>query len=400
MRALRRFLIRLATSTIRRRDDSRLREELQQHLALQIAENIQAGMSPVEAKRQAALKFGAVESIRETYREEQGLPVLDHLLQDVRYALRQLRKAPLFTLTATLSLAMGIGANAAVFAVIERVLLRPLPVVDPQELVFIVDQRILEQQSPRFSYPFYAALQGNDVLEGAAARYSLAVNTEFGGRLARVSGELVSGNYFSVVGAGAQIGRTFSPEDDRTPSAHPVAVLSDPFWRRNFAADPGVIGREIRVNNHTFTIIGVGAKSFRGTDVGSATDIWLPMMMQRELGRSFFSDARTNWLEIVGRLKSGATHARAGAELTTFMERRAPQLQGQSPERRLILVPGDKGSSPVRGELRQALGVLLALTTLALVLACINVASLLAVRSAAREKKWWLVSPLARAVHG
>jgi hypothetical protein len=182
-------------------------------------------LSPVEARRQAVLKFDAVEAVKEHYRDEQRLPVLDNLPQDVRYSLRQLHKAPLFTLTATLSLAMGIGANAAVFTVIERVLLRPLPVANPQELVFITDQRILEQPSPRFSYPFYASLRDTDVLDGVAARFSLGVDIHLNGRIARVSGEPVSGNYFSVVGAGAQIGRTFTPEDDRTPGP---ASVSEP----------------------------------------------------------------------------------------------------------------------------------------------------------------------------
>jgi predicted permease len=387
MRTLRRFLIRLAASATRRRDEERLREEIEQHVALQTADNVRAGLAPVEARRQAVLKVGAVEAIKEHYRDEQGLPVLDNLLQDVRYTLRQLHKAPLFTLTATLSLAMGIGANAAVFTVIERVLLRPLPVSHPEELVFVTDQRILEQQSPRFSYPFYASVRDNDVLDGVAARFSVGVNTDFNGRIARVSGELVSGNYFTVVGAGTQIGRTLTPEDDRTPGAHSVAVISDGFWRRDFESDPSVVGRGVRVNNHTFSIIGVAAKGFSGTDLGSPVDIWLPMMMQREVGRDFLTDARTNWLEIIGRLNSGLSLERAGAELTTHFQRAAPDLQARFPGRRLILVPGDKGSSSVRSELGPALKVLLALTALALVLACVNVGSLLAVRSAAREKE-------------
>ena len=222
MRALRRFLFRLTAPATRRRDDERLKEELEQHVALQAAEYVRAGLPPAEARRQAVLKFGSVEAVKERYRDEQGLPFLDHLLQDLRYTLRQLHKAPSFTLTATLSLAMGIGANTAVFTVIERVLLRPLPVANPQELVFIADQRILEQQSPRFSYPFYASLRDNKILTGVTARFSLGVNTKFNGQVARVSGELVSGNYFSVVGTGTQIGRAFTSEDDkrlgRTPS--------------------------------------------------------------------------------------------------------------------------------------------------------------------------------------
>lgn len=381
MSTLRRFLIRLAASVTWRRDEERLREELEQHVAMQTAENVRAGLAPVEARREALLKTGAVEAIKEQYRDEQGLPFLDNLLQDVRYALRQLQRAPVFTFTATLSLAMGIGANTAVFTIVERVLLRPLPVSNPQELVVIADQRILTEQSPRFSYPFYASLQDNHVLDGVAARFSMGITTDFGGRIARVSGELVSGNYFSVVGAGTQIGRTLTPEDDRTPGAPGVAVISDGFWRRDFGADPFVLGRDIRVNNHTFTIIGVAAKSFGGTDVGSPTDIWLPVTMQREVGRDFLTDARTNWLEIIGRLSSGKTLERAGEELTTYFRRRAPDLQAHFPERRLMLLRG------VRRELGPALQVLLALTALALVLACLNVASLLVVRSAAREKE-------------
>ena len=173
MRTLRRFLSRLATSATRRRDEDRLREEVEEHLALQTAENVRAGLSPVEARRQAVLKFGAVEAIREHYRDEQGLPVLDGLVQDVRYALRQLRKAPLFTVMATLSLGVGIGANAAIFTLVDRVLLRSLPVSDPQELVFVADQRSVKEPSPRFSYPFYAALRDTDVLNGVAAHFLL-----------------------------------------------------------------------------------------------------------------------------------------------------------------------------------------------------------------------------------
>jgi predicted permease len=387
MRTLRRLLIRLTASVTRGRDEERLRAELEQHVALQTAENVRAGLSAVDARREAVLRIGPVEAIKEHYRDEQGLPVLDNLLQDVRYTLRQFHKAPLFTLTATLSLALGIGANAGVFTVIERVLLRPLPVSNPQELVFITDQRILEQPSPRFSYPLYVSLRDNDVLKGVAARYSVPVNAESNGRIARVTGELVSGNYFSVVGAGTQIGRTFTPEDDRRPGAHGVAVISDGFWRRGFGSDPSVLERDVRVNDHTFTIIGVAANGFSGTDLASPTDIWLPMMMQREIGRDFLTDAQTNWLEIIGRLDSGVSRERAGAELTAHLERRASGVHGQVAGRRIILVPGDKGNSPVRRELGPALRLLLALTALALVLACVNVASLLAVRSAARERE-------------
>jgi predicted permease len=390
MRTLRRFLSRLAVSATRRRDEERLREEVEEHLALQTAENVRAGLAPVEARRQAVLKFGAVEAVKEHYREEQGLPFLDGLAQDLRYALRQLRKAPLFTATATLSLAVGIGANAAIFTLVDRVLLRALPVSNPQELVFVADQRSQTEPSPRFSYPFYAALRDNNVLTGVAARYSMSMNATMNEHVARVSGELISGNYFSVVGTSTQVGRPFTPEDDRTPGAHAVAVISDGFWRRSFGSDPSVLGRDIRINDQTFTIIGVAARGFTGTDLRLPTDIWLPMAMQSEVGRDLLTDARTNWLEIIGRLKSGVSPERAGAELTAYVDRRAPATRAHLPgaeSRRLILLPGGKGNSGARRELGPALRVLLVLTALGLVLACVNVASLLVVRSVAREKE-------------
>ena len=159
---------------------------------------------------------------------------------------------------------MGIGANAAVFTVVERVLLRPLPVSKPHELVYITDERILTQSSPRFSYPFYAVLRATNVLDGVAARLALGLNASVNGQTVRVSGELVSGNYFSVFGASMVTGRPLSPEDDRTPGAHPVAVISEPFWRRMFASDPAVAGRSVTLNDQAFTILGVAANGFTG----------------------------------------------------------------------------------------------------------------------------------------
>ena len=308
-------------------------------------------------------------------------------IQDVRYAFRQLRKAPLFTLTATMSLALGIGANAAVFTVVERVLLRTLPVKDPQELVYVTDERILTQASPRFSYPFYTLLRDNTALTGVTARAGGALNASVNGHMMRVTGELVSGSYFSVLGAGTQLGRPLSPEDDGSPGAHPVAVISDRYWRRVFGSDPSVVGRPVHLNEQPFTIVGVAAKGFAGTDVGSPSDIWIPMAMQREVGRNFLTDTRTNWLEIIGRLGPGLTRERAAAELTAYVQRQASGLPPEVTARQLVLLPGDKGNSPVQSEIGPALTVLMALTGLALALACVNVASLVAVRSAAREKE-------------
>ena len=387
MRALRRFVRRLAASATRRRDDARLRDEVEAHLALQTAENVRAGLSPVEARRQAVLKFGAVEAVKEQYRDEQGLPSLDGLVQDVRYTLRQWRQSPLFTVAATLSLAVGIGANAAVFTLVDRVLLRSLPVSNPEELVILTDQRSPAQPGPRFSYPFYADLRKNDVLTGLAAHFVLGVNATVNGSTARVRGALVSGNYFSVIGAGTQIGRPLTVEEDRTPGAHSVVVIADGLWRRSFGADPSALGRAIRINNHTYTIVGVAARDFAGIEVGAPVDAWIPLTMQREIGRDLLTDGRTNWLELVGRLKPGTTRERAGAELTAYIGDRADAVEPPGPARRLTLLPGGKGNWGVRRDLGPSLRLLLALTTLALVLASVNLASLLVVRSIARERE-------------
>jgi predicted permease len=387
MRRLRRFLNRLSGSVTRRHDESRLREELDAHLQMQTAENVRAGMSPDDARRQAILEFGPVESIKDRWRDEQRLPAMDDWLLDVRYAFRQIRKAPVFAFTAIVSLAAGIGANVTVFSVVERLLLRPLPVAKPHELVYVTDERILAQPSPRFSYPFYELVRESTVLTGIAARAAQSLNLTVDGQTSRAGGELVSGNYFGVLGAGIHTGRPLLPEDDKTPGAHPVAVISEPFWKRRFAADPGVVGRSVQLNGQPFTIVGIAGNGFTGTDVGLPADIWIPLAMQREVGRNLFIEARTNWLELVGRLRTGQRRDTAADALNRQFQERASALPPGAPVRTLVLVPGDKGSSPARRDQRTALLGLFALTGLALALACVNVACLAAVRSAAREKE-------------
>jgi putative ABC transport system permease protein len=389
MRAIRRFLIRLAAAVSGRRDEQRLLDEVEEHLAMHAADYIRAGVPPREARRLAVLKFGAVESIKERQRDEHGLPFIDQARQDVRYALRQLGRSPLFTLTASLSLAVGIGATAAVFTLVDRILLRSLPVDRPHELVVVKDQRSPQEPSPRFSYPFYTVLKDATTLNGMTARFALALNANLNGEPTRVRGELVSGNYFAVIGAGTSIGRAFTAQDDRTPGAHPVAVISEGLWRREFGSDPSVAGRTVGVNDTIFTIVGVAAKGFTGTDVGSPTDLWVPMMMQREVGRDLLTNAETNWIEIIGRLRPGVSAERAAAELSQFVER-AQALQAlplRAESRRIVLAPGGKGSSGLRREIGPALRVLSALTLLALILTSVNVAGLLAVRSEARQKE-------------
>jgi predicted permease len=387
--AWQRFGRRLAAQATGRDNDQRVREEIEDHLSRQTEANIQAGLPPAEARRQAILKFGGVQAVREQYRDGHRLPVVERLSLDVRSAWRQLRRTPLFTVTAIVILAVGIGANASIFTLVDRVLLRRLPVTDPQNLVFVTDQRSLTQRSPTFSYPLYQALEANDVLAGIAARSTMGVNASADGQASRAQAELISGSYFGVLGVPALVGRVLTRDDDRSPGAHPVVVISDAYWRRMFASDPSVAGRTIRINNSVFTIVGVAAEEFTGVEVGAPTDIWVPMAMQREVGRDFLNDARSNWLGMVGRLKPGTGVDAAGAALTSLLERQpggAP-APASGHARTFMLVPADKGGTALRRELGPALQVLMALTAVMLLLECFTLASLLVMRSLARQKE-------------
>ena len=392
MRRWRRLLRRIVTHLSPGRSERRLREEMEHHLALQIDEFLGAGLSPREARRQALIKFGGVSSVAADWRDEQRLPIVDRLTQDIRYAVRQLRRSPLFTATATIALAVGIGANAAIFTLIDRMFLRPLPVSHPERLVLIGDQRSQTQQRPAmFSYPFSVALRRTDVLAGIASRSGVAINVASDGRAARARGELVSGDYFRVVSAGTSIGRPLTADDDRTPGAHPVVVISDRFWRETFDADPSILGRLLRINTTSFTIVGVAAPAFTGIDVGLPTDVWIPMAMQREVGRSFLTDARSTWLELIGQLKPDQTLEAAAAALTAAVEQltaaEPPVGPDPAPARRLVLQSGVNGKATAWRTVGSSLTLLMALAGLTLVLECFTIASLLIVRSLARQKE-------------
>ena len=310
------------------------------------------------------------------------------MLQDLRRSIKSLTRSPGFVIGAVLSLAFGIGANAAIFSVVDVLLLQSLPVSDPQSLV-LVSEDSAERTTPTFSYPYYTRLKESGVLDGLASHSQLGLNAEINGHPARISAELVAGNYFDLLGTGAQLGRPLTAADDRVPGGHPVIVISDRFWRHEFRADGAVLGRPILMNNHTFTIIGIAARGFTGTNLAQPTDVWLPMAMQAAVGRDLFADWRTNWLGMIGRLPRRTTRERAAAELNAYLQRHEEVFAARGSDaraRRIALFPGDKGSSSARHELVIALRLLIAMTVLALLAACLNVANLLLARAAARER--------------
>jgi predicted permease len=329
---------------------------------------------------------------------------------DLRYAWRTLRHTPVFTIVAVSSIALGIGANAAIFTLVDQVLLRLLPVKDPARLVMLRgpsgDQHYgANYGNSMLSYPMYEDFRDhNDVFDGVFARRELPVQVGFSGGTERATGELVSGAYFPVLGVGAAAGRLFGPGDDRAPGGHPLAVLSHGYWSSRFSRDPGIIGRTIIVNNLALTVIGVAQEGFSGIDIGSTTQLFVPMAMKAEMTpgylRTNVTNRRARWVNVFGRLKPGVTAEQAQARLQPYfrsiieMEVKEPPFaqasaytKSQFLRGQLDVLSGSQGWSGMRRGLTRPLWVLMALVAGVLLIACANVANLLVARAAARQRE-------------
>jgi predicted permease len=326
---------------------------------------------------------------------------------DLRYALRGFRKAPLFTAVAILSLAFGIGANTAIFTVLDQILLRQLPVKDPEQLVLLTMRGRhygSNWGSNAISYPMYKDFSNhNQVFSGMLCRFPFDASLGYGNRTERVAGELVSGTYFPVLGVRAALGRTFTPEDDRAPGGPPLAMLSYSYWQSRFSSDASVIGKNLVINGHSLTVIGVAQAGFDGVQLEAPSKIFVPIMMKAEM-TPLWDDAlknrRERWVNAFGRLKPGVSLAQAKASLQPFMhsmlelEVKEPAFRNASAyDREQFLkcwidpLPGSRGRSYLRQQLSTPLWVLMALTGAVLLLACANLANLLLSRAAAREKE-------------
>src|ERR1700677_5169211 len=257
MRFLRRFLIRLSNFATRRSADQRLREEIAGHLAFQTEENLRAGMSPAEARRQDVLKLGAAEAIREDHHAEQSLPFIENLLFDLKYAARMLRRSPGFAFVAIATMALGIGATTAIYSVIDATLLHPLPYPNPSELIHIQDNLPgVGAQDVGASVPEWRDLQSSGIFQAVAiAVHGADGNLTGGSQPERLGFKAVTPNYFAVLGVGAQLGRTFDPQDT-TPGYNLEAVIGDGLWRTEFGADPKIVGKEVRLDNDIYQIVG------------------------------------------------------------------------------------------------------------------------------------------------
>jgi predicted permease len=324
--------------------------------------------------------------------------------QDIRYAFRTLWHAPAFTLVVVLTLGLGIGANTAIFTLMDQVLLRALPVHDPASLVTLDSKgaNMGRREGARtFSYPMFRQLRaGNEVFRGMLARYTASLTMLADNRAERVRGELVSGDFFQVLGLQPAHGRLLGPGDERTPGGHPVAVLSHAFFASRFGANPSTIGREIRLNGHPMTVVGVAPAGFSGVEVGDAPDLFVPLMMKAQMTPTYdgLHDARSMWLNVMGRLKPGVGRDRAKAALTVrFRQLRAqelkemratsPSFQKRFLEGELVLEPGYRGISALREQFSTPIVVLMSMVGLVLLIACANVANLLMARAPARQRE-------------
>jgi macrolide transport system ATP-binding/permease protein len=320
----------------RQRLDEDLDEELRSHIDLAIEENLASGMSREEARTAALRNFGGVAQTKEDFRAQRGLPFPEVLVQDTRYALRQLRNSPGFTLTAVITLALGIGANSAIFTLVHGILLRSLPVTDPSRLYRIGDRQDCcyydsfqndDGDFDLFSYDLYLQFKGS------APEFEQLAAVEAGGNTYSVRNgsapakpmktEYVSGNYFATLGVGAYAGRPLSEDDDR-PGAAPTLVLSYQTWQTNFAADPAVIGSTIYVQLHPFTVAGVAPPGFFGDRViSNPPDLWMPLSAEPlvEEANAAQKQIDEDWLYPLGRVRPGTNMAALQAKLSGTLQR-------------------------------------------------------------------------------
>jgi predicted permease len=361
-----------------------LEDELRSHLEHRADDLVHGGMSRAAALRQARLEFGAAETFREDCRQAHGLRWFEETRQDVRYVFRTLRRSPGFTAAAVLSLALGIGANSAVFSFVNALLLRPLPIDHPEQVWFVQSGR----QFSNHSFPDYRDLSArNRTIDLAACRITV-MSLERDSAAERVWGYLASGNYFDLLGVRPAVGRFFHPAEDVQPGANPYAVLSYGFWQRRFGADASVAGRTVRINGFSYTVLGVAPPEFHGTELFYWPDIWVPMTMAEQIENFNWLDSRMNQnLWVVGRLKPGVRREQAAADLTAISAVLAQQYPKSNEAHKMTLTrPGMVGD--VIGAPAQAFSAgLMALAGLVLLAVCANLASLLAARAADRSRE-------------
>jgi putative ABC transport system permease protein len=373
----------------RRREDE-LEEEIQSHLRMAIRDRMQRGESPEEAESAARREFGNVGLIKETTRGMWGFGALETFWQDLRYGARMLLKQPGFTLMAVLTLSLGIGANTAIFSVLNALLLRPPLAAQPEQMAQI--DKMEQGVGNHTSFPNYRDLvEGTEAFSALAAFDTGPVNLGQGDAMRRVFGESVTGNYFPAFGVSAALGRTFGTETDGALGAYPVAVVSHGAWRRRFGADPGLVGKTILLNGQQFTVIGIMPEGFRGAwPLGIAPEIWTPLTMRQQLnpGADLFGDRGAHSLSVIGRLKLGVSQAQAQAEVSLVAKRLAESYPKENRGlENAKIYPIDKINEIPMRVIPVFMGLVTVIAGLILLLACANVANLLLSRAVQRRQE-------------
>lgn len=384
-----------------------LDRELQYHLDRRIDDLVKSGVSGREARRRAMMELDGATRVREEVRDVWLIRWFSEFVHDLKFAARSFVRSPSFTATAVLSLALGIGATTAIYSLVDQVLLRQLPIRQPERLVLIDwnGEQLADGwgSGNLMSYPMCRDLQVQDgFFDGVFCRSPTTANLSTGSDPRPAAIEIVSGTYFSVLGIRPALGRLFDKDDDRIPGAHPVVVLSHDFWTQQLAASPDVIGRKVLINNHPMTVIGVAAPGFRGVDIGEVPSLWIPAAMKAQAtpGWDRLLDRRARWMHIFGRLKTGVSMEQAEAGLQPWFKNRIEEdtriagFPNASAEQRqrflsssLELSPAPQGRSGLRTRWTQPLWFLFAATAVLLTLACLNVAGLFLARGSARDRE-------------
>jgi predicted permease len=385
---LRRFFIRLSNFATGHRADQRLREEIAEHLAFQTDENLRAGMSPAEARRQAVLKLGAAEAIREDHHAEQSISFFENLFFDLRYAVRMLLRSPGFSLIVIATMALGVGATTAIYSVIDATLLHPLPYPHPSELVRIEDDLPgVGAQDVSVSVPEWKDLENSGIFQYVALDGFGSSNLTGSAQPTRIAVKVVTPNYFAMLGVGAQLGCTFDPGDN-TPGFNLEAVISDGLWKRAFGADPHILGKTVRMDNDAYQVVGVMPPGFRDqgkTSEERNAEVWAaagfaavpfdPPLRNSRLGTAF------------ARLKPGLPVASAQARIDALVASLKKQYPADYPAQaawNIRLIPL---AETLVGNVRQSLILLFGAVGLVLLISCVNVANLLLARASARGRE-------------
>ena len=390
-----------------------LEEEMRLHLDLRRQQQIDSGLAPAAARHAAYVKFGNTTRIKEKSLMTWGSEAVESFISDAVYGARALLRSPGITIVALLSLALGIGANTAIFSLLNAVLLRSLPVKDPAQLVLLGEGNASGigdgfVNTDLFSYPFYRQLrEKNAVFSDVAAVFSMA--SDMHGTLLGASGQtdgqdeiihaqLVSGTYFELLGIQPMMGRTLVDADDASEGDHPVAVVSQSFWKRRLNRDPNAVNRKVKLASTVFTIVGVAPPEFFGTKVGESPDLWVPMSMVRSLHPTWdaYRQNYTQSLDIIGRLKPEVSIVQATTNVNLLLQQITQGFSDADLSQKNLdnlhkshvpLTPMANGLSSIRGEFSEPLQILMAVVALVLLIACANIANLLLARSTSRARE-------------